>query len=74
LAKYDEDAIWIDELKPFSGKKFFFEDELASMTGSKQQRKKRNKKTRIISSINNVKNHFEDRIGPRDWKFRGKFP
>lgn len=28
LAKYDEKAIWIDELKPFSGKKFFFEDDL----------------------------------------------
>lgn len=28
LAKYDENAIWIDELKPFSGEKFFYEDEL----------------------------------------------
>lgn len=28
LAKYDEEAIWIDDLKPFSGKKFFYEDEL----------------------------------------------
>lgn len=28
LAKYDEKAIWIDHLKPFSGKKFFYEDEL----------------------------------------------
>lgn len=28
LAKYDEKAVWLDDLKPFSGKKFFFEDEL----------------------------------------------
>lgn len=28
LAKYDENAIWIDELKPFTGKKFFYEAEL----------------------------------------------
>lgn len=28
LAKYDEKAIWIDDLKPFKGEKFFFEDEL----------------------------------------------
>lgn len=28
LAKYDENAIWIDDLKPFSGKKFFYSDEL----------------------------------------------
>jgi hypothetical protein len=33
LAKYDEGAIWIDELKPFSGKKFFYEDELEKITG-----------------------------------------
>lgn len=31
LAKYDENAIWIDDLKPFSGEKFFFEDELKQM-------------------------------------------
>ncbi len=28
LAKYDEKAIWIDDLKPFIGEKFFFEEEL----------------------------------------------
>jgi KamA family protein len=28
LAKFDEEAIWIDDLKPFAGKKFFFEEEL----------------------------------------------
>jgi KamA family protein len=72
LAKYDEDAIWIDNLRPFSGRKFFFEDELVAMTGTKQQRKKRNRKTRIISSINNVKNNFEDRIGPHHWTFLGR--
>lgn len=34
LAKYNENAIWLDELKPFSGKKFFYEDELAIMQKS----------------------------------------
>ena len=28
LAKYDEKAIWLDELKPITGDKFFFEEEL----------------------------------------------
>lgn len=28
LAKYDESAIWIDDLKPFTGEKFFFKEEL----------------------------------------------
>ncbi|MBI9071425.1 MAG: lysine 2,3-aminomutase [Melioribacteraceae bacterium] len=28
FAKYDEDAIWLDDLKPFFGDKFFFEKEL----------------------------------------------
>lgn len=28
LAKYDENAIWLNDLKPFVGEKFFFEDEL----------------------------------------------
>ena len=28
FAKYDENAIWINELKPAFGNKFFFEDEL----------------------------------------------
>lgn len=28
LAKYDEKAIWLDELKPVTGDKFFFEEEL----------------------------------------------
>jgi len=28
FAKYDENAIWLDDLKPAFGKRFFFEDEL----------------------------------------------
>lgn len=76
LAKYDEDAIWIDELKPFSGKRFFFEE---NWEGSNKKNKRssdaKRKKSRIISSINNVKNNFEDRMGPYHWKIRGhKFP
>jgi KamA family protein len=39
LAKYDEKAIWIDELKPFSGKKFFYEKELKTITKSIQNPK-----------------------------------
>lgn len=74
LAKYDEKAIWINELKPFSGKKFFFEDELHETSVKKDKSAKKRKKIRIITSINNVKSSFEDRIGPHHWKFRGRFP
>jgi len=28
FAKYDDKAMWLDELQPYEGKKFFFEDEL----------------------------------------------
>ncbi|EGG42246.1 lysine 2,3-aminomutase related protein [Candidatus Nitrosarchaeum limnium SFB1] len=31
LAKYDEKAIWLDDLKPATGDKFFFENELKEM-------------------------------------------
>lgn len=31
LAKYNKKAIWIDDLEPFTGKTFFFEDELAKI-------------------------------------------
>ena len=36
FAKYDETAIWLDDLKPLVGEKFFFEDE---MNAFKSQRK-----------------------------------
>lgn len=35
FAKYDENAIWLDDLKPVSGEKFFFEDELTQIKASK---------------------------------------
>ena len=35
FAKYDENAIWLDDLKPAFGDKFFFEDELAAIKSSK---------------------------------------
>ena len=35
FAKYDADAIWLDDLKPVSGDKFFFEDELARIKSAK---------------------------------------
>ena len=31
FAEYDENAIWLDDLKPAFENKFFFEDELTSM-------------------------------------------
>lgn len=36
FAKYDESAIWLDDLKPVEGSKFFFEDELEQIKRSKQ--------------------------------------
>jgi hypothetical protein len=47
LAKYDEKAIWIDDLRPFSGAKFFYTDELERILngGSKAAKSSlRNKK------------------------------
>ncbi|MFQ5781656.1 MAG: KamA family radical SAM protein [Nitrosopumilus sp.] len=35
FAKYDENAIWLDDLKPAFGDKFFFEDELNALKTSK---------------------------------------
>ena len=35
FAKYDENAIWLDDLKPAFGEKFFFEDELNDFKASK---------------------------------------
>src|SRR5574338_672475 len=46
LAKYDENAIWIDQLKPFSGKKFFFEDELGKILGSRSEERRVGKECR----------------------------
>jgi KamA family protein len=31
FAKYDPDAVWLDDLKPLFGEKFFYEDELEKM-------------------------------------------
>lgn len=38
LAKYDEDAIWIDDLKPFVGEQFFYEDELKEILNKDAER------------------------------------
>ncbi len=35
FAKYDENAIWLDDLKPAFSEKFFFEDELNNIKISK---------------------------------------
>lgn len=37
FAKYDENAIWLDDLKPAFEEKFFFEDEMRSLKKSKTQ-------------------------------------
>lgn len=37
FAKYDENAIWLDDLKPAFEEKFFFEDEMSSLKKSKTQ-------------------------------------
>jgi len=81
LAKYNEKAIWIDELKPFTGKKFFFEDDLAEILSNsnsekyldKAKTKKLKKKvTRIASFINkNNIESFEDKKGI-NWQRMGE--
>ncbi len=38
LAQYDENAIWLDDLKPVEGDKFFFEDELERIKTEKMVR------------------------------------
>ena len=35
FAKYDENAIWLDDLRPVEGSRFFFEDELDQIKASK---------------------------------------
>jgi len=35
FAKYDENAIWLDDLKPAFGEKFFFEEELDKIKQNK---------------------------------------
>lgn len=42
LAKYDDKAIWIDDLKPFVGGEFFFESELERILSSKDSHLKIN--------------------------------
>jgi len=81
LAKYDEKAIWIDELKPFTGKKFFYEDNLDELLsnpksekylGKEKTKKLKKKVTRIATFINkNNIEHFEDKKGI-DWRRIGR--
>lgn len=76
LAKYDQKAIWIDDLKPFSGKKFFYEDDLEQILAGpkpekneKPQNKKVKKKVTKLAAIINKKYSklFEDRKGLDLW-------
>ncbi|HLA22644.1 MAG TPA: lysine 2,3-aminomutase [Nitrosopumilaceae archaeon] len=86
LAKYDEDVIWIDELKPFRHKKFFFEDELNCILDkdkipikNKSNSKKllnqaksfvRKKITKAITNPRNFISH-NDEIQRKDWEIVG---
>ncbi len=81
LAKFNEKAMWIDELKPFSGKKFFYEDSLEQILSNsnplKKVEKTRGKNSqknvrKIVSIINkNYGELFED--GKRiDWRHIGR--
>jgi KamA family protein len=80
LAKYDEGAIWIDELKPFSGKKFFYEDELEKITGTpktnvgkKTKQREYIKKNPLLVKIKNTISY--DDIKPLKWRIgRANFP
>jgi KamA family protein len=75
LAKYDENAIWLDDLNPFCGKKFFYEDELQQILGTSKSakttihtKKKQFKKIPILASIKKVKaNLFDDWTIPDKW-------
>ncbi|HSB57525.1 MAG TPA: lysine 2,3-aminomutase [Nitrosopumilaceae archaeon] len=66
LAKFDENAVWVDDLKPFSGKKFFYEDELSQMlhlpkTPPEKKSKKRQINTSLLDKIRKIK-PSDDRI------------
>ncbi len=50
LAQYDEDAIWLNDLKPAFGEKFFFEDELAAMYREDEAETKAAASIRIASN------------------------
>lgn len=51
LAKYDKKAIWIDDLKPFSGSKFFYADELERILKSRSKAAKSNAPSKKQSHI-----------------------
>ncbi|WKT57392.1 lysine 2,3-aminomutase [Candidatus Nitrosotenuis chungbukensis] len=56
LAKYDENAIWIDELKPFTGNKFFFEEGFGKISSQKKSENKGH-------LINNIIHKFGKKSG-----------
>jgi KamA family protein len=55
LAKYDPKAIWIDELKPFAGKKFFYDDELDKILEKDSKHVNKSLKEKISRSIDKIK-------------------
>lgn len=64
LAKYDENAVWLDDLKPFSGKKFFYEDNLfrilnISKPTPERRQKGRSTRTSILNKFNTLKSSNE---------------
>lgn len=78
LAKFDNNAVWLDDLKPFSGKKFFYEDDLHQMLNIKNYQEKKTKikrktKTSLFDKIKNMKPSNE-RITHK-WRIgRSNFP
>jgi L-lysine 2,3-aminomutase len=80
LAKYNEKAIWIDELEPFSGKKFFYEDELQQILKSSRSAKKtidqikkeKPKQIPILISVKNTKINTSEDERPLDKWHIGK--
>jgi KamA family protein len=61
LAKYNERAVWINELEPFSGKQFFYEDELERLLKTPKviakktrKAKKRPRKASFIMAARNA--------------------
>jgi hypothetical protein len=64
LAKYDEKAIWIDDLKPFSGKKFFYTDEMQRILRKRSNMSKivMEKKLNVSQVTKNHEIKFKERL------------
>ena len=75
LAKFDENAVWLDDLKPFSGKNFFYEDELSQMLKiskklPEKKSKKRQARASFLDKIRNIKPSNERIL--HKWRIGGR--